>query len=42
MDPDAKTSFAYAMNKKIWKHGIPSDPRTVRLNNTFNKVLGIL
>ncbi len=42
MDPDAKTSFAYTMNNMIWKHGIPSDPRTVRLGNAFNKVLGTL
>lgn len=39
MDPDAKVSFAYVMNKMVVKPGIPSDPRTQRLGEAFFKVL---
>jgi len=42
MDPDAKTSFSYVMNKMVWNPGIPSDPRTVRLGDAFNNVLDTL
>ena len=42
MDPDAKTSFAYVMNKMFWNPGIPSDPRTVRLGDAFNNILDTL
>jgi len=42
MDPDAKTSFAYVMNKMVMNPGLPSDPRTERLGDAFNNVLDTL
>lgn len=42
MDPDAKTSFAYAMNKMVIDLGVPTDPRADKLNITFSNIVANL
>ncbi|MHA2394127.1 MAG: serine hydrolase domain-containing protein [Promethearchaeota archaeon] len=38
-DPDAHTSIAYVMNKMVAEPGVPADPRTQRLSETFINIL---
>jgi len=42
MDPDAKTSFAYAMNKMVIQLADPKDPRADKLNETFSNIVAKL
>jgi len=42
MDPDANTSFTYAMNKMIIQFPDPTDPRADKLNETFSNIVAKL